>query len=310
MRYHHGVISRQEAVNLGLTAGQIDNRVRTGEWLQITRGVYRLAGSPESPLGDLRAAVLAGGPNTVASHDSAAWLWGIADEPAQPAITIPHSRVRRVPGVRVGRTRVLGRVVVRSGIPSTDTLRTILDCAADLRPDKIDKADRTDKAGPRDKTDKIDDLVDRALARRLLRIDDLVRAVEGRGARRRQPGRAILAARLAQRGVTGGPSPSVLESRAARLLAGAGLPAPKAEVAWGPQRRYRLDFAYPALKLAIEVDGSAFHFTPEQQRRDHRRSNALMTAGWTVLRYNWWDITNDGQRVVAEVAAAYRALAA
>lgn len=254
--------------------------------------MYRLAGSPGGPLGGLRAAVLAAGPRAVASHASAAWLWGIAGEPPRPTVTIPHARVRRVNGIRIVRTRTPGRVVVRKGIPSTDPLRTILDCAADLGASEID------------------DLVDRALASRLLRIGDLVRAVEGRNTRSRLPGRASLAVRLAHRGVTGGPSPSVLESRAARLLAGAGLPAPKAEVAWGPQRRYRLDFAYPALKLAIEVDGSAFHFTPEQQRQDHRRSNALVAAGWTVLRYNWWDITYDAQRVVAEVAAAYHALAA
>lgn len=96
----------------------------------------------------------------------------------------------------------------------------------------------------------------------------------------------------------------------ARLLAAQGVPAPKAELVWGPQRRYRLDYAYPAIKLAVEVDGHAFHFTPEQQRWDHRRSNALTAAGWTVLPYNWWDVTYEARRVAAEIAGAYRMLAA
>ncbi|HVA75121.1 MAG TPA: DUF559 domain-containing protein, partial [Acidimicrobiales bacterium] len=156
----------------------------------------------------------------------------------------------------------------------------------------------------------IDDLVDRALARRLARVDDLVHAVERSAEFRRHPGRVTLAARLARRGVTGAPAPSVLESRMARLLAGEGLPAPKAELVWGPQRRYRLDFAYPALRLAIEVDGFAFHFTPEQMRADNHRSNTLTAAGWMILRYNWWDVTYEPERVAGQIAAAYRMLAA
>lgn len=292
MSCHHGVISRHEAIRLGLTAGQVRNRVRAGAWLQDARGVYRLAGSPGGPLGDLRAAVLAGGPKAVASHESAAWLWGIADQVPRPTVTVPHSQVRRLEGVRVVRSRVPARVVVRRGIPCTEAVRTILDCAAGMDPGGIDN------------------LVDRALARRLLRVDDLVAVVDGDRAVRRHPGRIRLARRLAARGVTGAPAPSVLESRTARLLAGIGLPAPKAELVWGPQRRYRLDFAYPELKLVVEVDGFAFHFTPEHQRWDNRRSNSLSAAGWTVLRYNWWDVSFDSERVAAEVAAAYRALAA
>lgn len=289
---HHGVISRQEALRLGMTARQVASRVRTGAWTAQGRGVYRLAGSPGEPLGDLRAAVVACGRHAVASHRSAAWMWGMVDEATPPTVTVPHARVLAVEGVRVVRTRIATRVVVRHGIACTDALRTILDCAAALGPQEIDE------------------IVDRALARRLTRVGELAMAVERSTELRRHPGRRPLAERLARRGVTGGPAPSVLESRMARLLAGADLPAPKAEVVWGPQRRYRLDFAYPSLRLVVEVDGFAFHFTPEQQRSDNRRSNTLAGAGWTVLRYNWWDVTHDPERVAGEIQAAYQKLAA
>jgi hypothetical protein len=291
-RSHHGVISRAEALRLGLTTGQIGVRVRTGEWEQTARGVYRLAGSPSGPLADLRAAVLVSGAAAAASHGSAAWLWGLTDAPAVPTVTLPHSRKATVPGVRAVRSRIPVRAVVRRGIPCTDRIRTILDCASEGA--EVD----------------VDDLVDRALARRLASLGDLARAIEATPALRMHPGRAELARRLARRGVTGGPAPSVLESRMGRLLASHGLPTPKAEVVWGPQRRYRLDFAYPHLRLAIEVDGLASHFTPEQQRWDNRRSNALSAAGWTVLHYSWWDVTYEPGRVADEIASAYRTLAA
>lgn len=85
---------------------------------------------------------------------------------------------------------------------------------------------------------------------------------------------------------------------------------PKAEVCWGPDRRYRLDFAYPQLRLVIEVDGWAAHFLPEQQRRDHQRGNYLNRAGWTVLHYDWWEITYEADRVAREIADTYRRLRA
>ena len=291
-RSHHGVISRQEALRLGLTAGQIGVRLRIGAWEQVARGVYRLAGSPPGALADLRAAVLANGPGAVASHQSAAWLWGIADEPGSPSVTRAHSGRNGPVGSRASRSRIPARVSVRMGIPCTEPLRTILDCAT--------------RAGDAE----IDDLIDRALARRVVRVAELAKAVTKNPTYRHHPGRTVLRARLERRGVTGGPAPSVLESRLARILANVRLPAPRAEVAWGPQRRYRLDFAYPAIRLAIEVDGRAAHFTPEQQRWDHRRSNELARAGWTVLHYNWWEVTFEPERVGREIVATYESLAA
>jgi very-short-patch-repair endonuclease len=96
----------------------------------------------------------------------------------------------------------------------------------------------------------------------------------------------------------------------ARLFRLHRLPHPKAEVVWGPNRRYRLDFAYPHLRLAIEVDGWSAHFAPEQQRHDNRRANALARAGWTVLHYDWWEVTHSPEQVAAEIADTYQRLAA
>jgi very-short-patch-repair endonuclease len=89
-----------------------------------------------------------------------------------------------------------------------------------------------------------------------------------------------------------------------RLLRSAGLPAPRVELVWGPGGRYRLDFAYPELRLVAEVGGWAYHSSPEQARYDAVRRNALNQAGWTVLEFDWWVVSHESRRVVAEVAAA------
>ena len=290
---HHAVIGAREARKMGATGRQMAWKVTSGEWVRVGRGVYRLAGAPVTPAGELRAAVLLAGEGAVASHWSAAWLWGIADLPDRPMITVPHRRVTMAKDLHVIRSRVPFRVTVRNRISCTEVIRTIFDCAAN--------------AGS--ETDRIDDLLDRAIARRAVRIQDVTAAL-GKMEYRRHNGRPLVEERLARRGVTGSLAPSVLESRMARLFVEYGLPVPKAEVQWGPQRRYRLDFAYPAIRLAIEVDGWSAHFTPEQQRWDRRRGNSLARAGWTVLHYDWWEVTYEPERVAREIADTYRGLAA
>lgn len=47
--------------------------------------------------------------------------------------------------------------------------------------------------------------------------------------------------------------------------------------------RYRLDFAFPALQIAIEIDGW-HHRSPEGAARDAERDSWLRSQGWIVLR--------------------------
>jgi very-short-patch-repair endonuclease len=65
-----------------------------------------------------------------------------------------------------------------------------------------------------------------------------------------------------------------------------------------------IDFADPHLKIAIEVDGRAFHSDREAFERDRERQNMLMVRGWIVLRFTWERLVNDPEGVLAEVAAA------
>jgi very-short-patch-repair endonuclease len=214
------------------------------------------------------------------------------DAPAEPMITVPRNRTVRIQGLRSVRTNRPFDTIVRRGVPCTDPTRTILDCASDTTAARLDA------------------VVHQAVARKVVRIDTLKKLATASATHRHHPGRALLTQRLAARGVAGSPNPSVLESRTVRLLHRHRLPVPKAEVSWGPGGRYRLDFAYPGLRLVIEVDGRVAHLTPEKQRYDNRRGNALNRAGWTVLHYDWWEITNDADRVAREIADTYRDLAA
>lgn len=56
--------------------------------------------------------------------------------------------------------------------------------------------------------------------------------------------------------------------------------------------RYRLDFAFPDVMIAIEVDGW-HHGRPDTMLRDAERDRTLRSHGWTVLRVDDGDGFDD-----------------
>ncbi len=257
IRSHDGLIARRQALALGLSAAQIQGYLDRGTWERVHREVYRATSAPRTDRQLLRAACWGAGDRAVASHASAAWLWDLRDRaPARPEITVPTSWAPDLKGVRVHRSRDLGRArtTVRTGIPVTDPVRTLVDCGGVM-------------AGP-----ELSDLLDRGLALRLVTLRSVLAELR-RLSRPGRPGPARVRDVIAERGMTGAPHPSVLESRMLRIFLRHRLPVPAVEIVAGPDGEYRLDFAYPPVKLAIEVDGYVWHFTPEHQHRDHQRRN-------------------------------------
>lgn len=71
-----------------------------------------------------------------------------------------------------------------------------------------------------------------------------------------------------------------------------------------------IDFAHVGLRIAIEVDGRAFHSDRNSFERDRWRQNALSVDGWLVLRFTWEQITQRPHEVVAVIRAAVHQRAA
>jgi REase_MTES_1575 len=153
-------------------------------------------------------------------------------------------------------------------------------------------------------------VVDRGLANRLIHISHLEVATRP-AAEHRQRGIAVLRAHLHERGHLGAPHPSVLESLMMReVFHRHRLPVPQSEVVAGWFGQYRIDFAYPELMLAIEVDGYVWHSNPEHMEADNARRNHLRTLGWHVLVYTWVQVTRNSEGTAAEILANYRRLTA
>jgi very-short-patch-repair endonuclease len=71
-----------------------------------------------------------------------------------------------------------------------------------------------------------------------------------------------------------------------------------------PVGPYRIDLAFPSAKVAVEVDGWAWLVEAERFRNDRRKGNALVGAGWDLLRFTWHDLAQEPARVVAEIRRA------
>jgi very-short-patch-repair endonuclease len=66
-------------------------------------------------------------------------------------------------------------------------------------------------------------------------------------------------------------------------------------------RSLEVDFAHSDARVAIELDGFAFHGDRTSFERDRRRDADLAVAGWIVLRFTWRDIVERPDAVVAQV---------
>jgi very-short-patch-repair endonuclease len=286
-RAQYGLVSYRELRALGVNAAMQSRRIAAGDWELAGPGVVRLAGAPRSPEQDILAACLAGEPTAVASHQSAAWIWGLTAVPGRHAVTVARGVRLRLAGVDVRRpVDYPAHVVMWRQIPCTDPMRALVDYSSVASPAEINSA------------------VDAALAERLLTVE-AIEAELTRLARQGRTGVQRLRGSLVDRGWIGAPNPSALESRLLRLLRRAGIVPLAVEVPMWEDGRYRVDVMLTPT-LVVETDGYAYHHTPEQVTEDERRRRRLRLSGIEVLVYTWREVVFDWPHCLAEVRTALR----
>jgi len=67
------------------------------------------------------------------------------------------------------------------------------------------------------------------------------------------------------------------------------LPAPVLEYRFYPDRKWKIDIAYPGLKIGIEIEGGLWiygrHNRPASMIKDMEKYNKMAEMGWYLLRY-------------------------
>ncbi|MFS0703224.1 hypothetical protein AB6N23_01755 [Cellulomonas sp. 179-A 9B4 NHS] len=92
---------------------------------------------------------------------------------------------------------------------------------------------------------------------------------------------------------------------AARGPAGGGTPAPTTQLPVETRRgQVWADLGWPGARLLLEYDGRGKYATPEDLYREKQRHDALVEAGWTVLRVTADDCARPEELVARVVSAA------
>lgn len=248
-----------------VAAGLISRRRLLGkEFRRVLHGVYVAAGVTIDHGLRCQAAALVLPPESVLTGHSAAWWYGVEFARNDAIVMVarpPGARIDGPRGVKVHRTPVQTTdVAVVDGMRVTSPVRAAWDVCtlAESGPALV--------------------IVDGLLRRRVLTTADLEsRLSVTAGVWGVSRAREVFL-------LADGRSESPSETQVRFIIHQAGLPSPvlQFEVRMDGQFVARVDFAWPERRVILEYDG-AHHADVLQMRRDRRRLNALMNAGWVVL---------------------------
>jgi len=138
-----GYFSATQAEKVGFSWERLSSNVKTGRFLRIAHGVYRLANFPGSRFEDLFVAWLKTKPNSAISHESALSIYDLSDVlPGETHVTVPRTASRRRKGIRLHTNQLSpDEITTREGLPVTTVARTICDVAAsNLSEEQVRKA--------------------------------------------------------------------------------------------------------------------------------------------------------------------------
>ncbi|RZT86753.1 very-short-patch-repair endonuclease [Pseudonocardia sediminis] len=268
-----GVLTRTQALAHGVAARTITRRGSSGAWSSIHPGVYLVGGHRFTDEARVRAAWLWGGGRSTVSGPSAAFWHGVLGRRGfRIDLTMPRaSHRRRPPGVFLRRRDLepeeRGVVVTGRALSVLETAPVVANGAQFL---------------------------DRALQRHISFTELHEAYCRAAGSRGMGPAGVMLVA-CADR------ADSAAERLMLRLLTGAGFSGFERAHPFGP---FTVDVAFPASRVAIEVDGWAWHVDSERFATDRRKGNALVGAGWTVLRFTWANLAEEPGEIVRTVRAA------
>jgi hypothetical protein len=225
------------------------------------------------------AAVLACGRSAALSHYSAAWLWGIAKIEPEPIHVTTLAWRRARPPLRLHEARSLAAEdrTLREGIPVTAVPRTLLDLAASVRFEWLERmVERSEELG----------LFDLRAVESLL-----ARAAGHQGCGRLRKAIALYKPSSFTR--------SGLEKRFLELAIEAGLPQPRTNFV---ENGFELDCYWPEFRFVVELDLFETHGTHAAFERDRKRQEDLLLMGIGMTRVTGPRLEREPENVIRRVA--------
>lgn len=269
-----GVVGLAQAVECGVSARTVQRHARDGTWERLRPAVYLVGGHDLDDRGEVRAAgIWAGEQGTVTGPAAAFWHGMLPRLPGVIDLTVPvTSRPRPHTGLRMrGRDLHSSDRVKSDGVWVADRAFAALETAVALADGSV--------------------FLDRAL-QKWVRFPTLYRAFCRNIGRTGSARAGELIRASADR------AESAAERLLVELLRGAGVTGWVLGHPFGP---HRIDLAFPELRVAIEVDGWAWHVDAQRFGADRRKGNAITRAEWDLLRFTWHDLDGRPHGVLAEI---------
>ncbi|HKH65227.1 MAG TPA: type IV toxin-antitoxin system AbiEi family antitoxin domain-containing protein [Solirubrobacterales bacterium] len=266
----HGVVSMAQLLRLGYSDDTVLEWATASRLHRVHHGIYAVGHRRLSWHSRCWAGVLGAEANevdevvwpAVASHGSAAYLWGLYRyAPERIDVTAPiRRRAKREFVVHFSSILAAEDRREGEGIPVTSVARTLLDLAIRATPQRLERRlERAEELGLLD-LHEVEDVLDRAGGHR------------GRGRLRRalalyQPDPAFTRSRF--------------EKQFRRLVIRAGISAPSMNF---NAHGYELDAYWPELRFAVELDLFETHGTRAAFERDRLRHEELKLVGIEMIR--------------------------
>lgn len=264
----------------------MQRQLRDAALVKIWPGVYSLGAPDRRTL--LRGLDIRCGEPVVACLSTAAAAFGFdtEDVTALHVLNPLGHRLRSAAGLVVHRragaplTIWAGRPVTRPGWTAVEVARTL------DRPRALATLDAALRSRTCDRSDLTEAAVAQAGRRGIVLVRDLIP-------------------------LTRAESESPMESEARLVMVDGGLPEPvlQYEVIDRDGRRWRLDFAWPEHRFAVEYDGFDWHSSTEHLRRDRQKRAALQELGWRVLHLVADDVRSRQASMVRRIGAQLAAAA-
>jgi hypothetical protein len=260
----------REASALGLSRHRLAEAVRNREVRRLLTGVFLPADVEETPEIRAQAACLVISAHAVVCDELAAWIHGVdafrysvgdLGVPITTYVLRGHSPTNR-PQVKGGsRDLVPADWTVIGGVRVTTPLRTALDLGCKLsRRRALAAMDALMRESGFTATEAKRLLLRYRRRRGVVQLRELLPLVDPR-------------------------AESARESWMRLAIIDAGLPVPRPQwwVEIGGRPTYRLDLAYPFVRIAVEYNGEEFHTSEEAEESDAARLEWLTRHGWKVI---------------------------
>jgi very-short-patch-repair endonuclease len=276
----HGIVSARQLRALGFSDELLTAEVRRGRLRRLHRRVYAVGHEALTWEGWCVAAVAANAPS-VASHWSAAWVWGLTrSRPAGKFHITATTRRHRRQDFHVHFAELTDEDTSSvEGVPVTSVARTALDLAA------------LDPGGTSARLKRLEDGEHRLDLRE---FEALLSRSKG------HKGWAALAEAVDLYRPDHTVTRSGLERRFRALIRRAGLPGPSMNIVVAG---YELDCYWPEHLLAVELDTYGTHGSRLSFEEDRKRQRKLGLLGITLERVTDRQLDSEADEVLRAVAA-------